>query len=469
MAPSDRRWTWTAAVLLAAAPLLITLCGVLWRTPYPLNEAVALFEDVARGTPARFLIPETSYYRPFFHLSLMAVWRHAESLESRLALIKLIHIAPVVLLVLLFIAHLRPRTFFDAAAASAAAAVLVGSQGFRDNLEIPLSYTAVGMPIALMVWLIANRERRAWHAPAIVVLTLIAIGFKEQGLTIIPVVIAAWWTGAPGTTRRTALSLAAVAVAYVAFRLAWREHWPLFEQSMGVGFRTWEPRDAAARFGAFPYWLFAYNSASTIANVLFSEPTRGLFFIVRDISYRQVQTWEIVHLASSTALTSIVAWWGIRLLKNTRRGRDWSAESRLFLVLIVSLLACGALSFDYSRDRLGGMAVVFYALAAFFALRAAMLRALDLPQARFAAITIVLMLVAAGWHVRAAGTIEWVRRVSLRNETGWLTELGPRRIEFADRQVYLRIMESMIDQGANPAAPRPTRYPRWLARTFGPP
>ena len=37
--------------------------------------------------------------------------------------------------------------------------------------------------------------------------------------------------------------------------------------------------------------------------------------------------------------------------------------------MLVALAACGALSFDYSRDRLGGMAVPFYALAAYFALR----------------------------------------------------------------------------------------------------
>src|SRR6185436_7843930 len=138
-------------------------------------------------TPAKFLIPETSYYRPLYHLTLMAVWRNADTLAAKLVLIKLLHIVPIACLVVLFIFCLRPRTPLEAAAAAGATAVLIGSPGFRDNLEIPLSYTAVGMPLALIVWMLAERERRTWHGPAIVALALIAIGFKEQGLVIIPV------------------------------------------------------------------------------------------------------------------------------------------------------------------------------------------------------------------------------------------------------------------------------------------
>ena len=55
--------------------------------------------------------------------------------------------------------------------------------------------------------------------------------------------------------------------------------------------------------------------------------------------------------------------------------RTWSPESRLFIVATVVVVACGSFSFNYSRDRLGGMAVVFCALAAYAAVRAAANRA----------------------------------------------------------------------------------------------
>lgn len=462
------RWNpphlWTVAVLVAFAPFLVILCGVLWGTPFPVSEAVALFEDVANRAPSRFLIPDTSYYRPIFHLTLSALWHTAGSLESTLAGIRLLHIIPVVLLVVFFIWHLRPQTALDAALAVVAVAVLVGSRGFRDNLEIPLSYTIVGMPLALLVWILLNREPRAWHGPAIVALTLLAIGFKEQGLVIVPVVLAAWWTRAPGASRTVAITVATLATVYVVFRLAGRGAGPMFEQSVGFGFTEIEPAEAVARFGAFPFWIYAYSGLSTIANVLFSEPTRGVFRIVQDTRLGHPEIWEIIHLASSGALTAVIAWWGVCALRKDGRS---SPDSRVFIAMLVALLACGVLSFNYSRDRLGGMAVPFYALAAFLALRAAIARARQTPRPLLLAVSLALIVLGVAWQTRAAATIEIARIFALRNQMEWLVILPARRAEFAERPTYLRIMESMIDQGTVPGAPRPTRHPRWVTRTLG--
>src|SRR5262249_51173222 len=138
------------------------------------------------------------------------------------------------------------------------------------------------------------------------------------------------------------------------------------------------------------------------------------------------------------------------------------------LALIVVLVGCGVLSFNYSRDRLGGMAAVFYAVTAFFALRAAALRTLTVPRGSFVGATLALSALVLAWHVRAVGTIEWTRHTSRANQIGWLVQLPSRRLEFADRPIYLQIMNSMIAQGTDPSAPQPTRYPRWIARSLGP-
>ena len=435
----------------------------MWHTPFPVSEAVALFEDVAKlPSPTTLWVADTPYYRPLFYVTLWTIWHNATSIEARLAWVKLVNIIPVLFLLVLLIWQLRPRTFLDAAAAAVAGAVLMGSPGFRDNLEIPLSYTAVGMPMALMVWILLNQERRVWHGPAIVALALIAIGFKEQGLVIVPLVIAAWRTRAPGAGRGTAVVLAGIAVAYVVFRLQWRDRWPLFEQSIGLGFSILEPGEAAARFGAFPYWVYAYSGLATIANVLFSEPINGTFFIVRDWVYGQLPPAGILRFGSSVALTVVITWWGIRSLRVSLQGAAWSIESRTFVALVVVLLGCGALSFNYSRDRLGGMAVVFYALAAFFALRAAAMQIVEASRSRVAAAGVALALLAGAWNVRAVGTIESARRMSIANRGQWLVQLPDRRAEFAERPMYLSIMQSMIEQGTDPAAPRPTRYPDWM-------
>ena len=459
-ARSHARW-WTSALLLASIPFLWVLGVALWRTPYPISEAIALFEDISQFDPERLAVPQTSYWRPLFHLTLSGIWLNAATLGAKLAWVKALHIAPMLLLVVLFAWHVRPARLRDAAAALVATAVLVGSPGFRDNLEIPLSYTAVGMPLLLGVWMLLHRAPRWWTAPVVVMLTLVAIGFKEQGLAIIPMVVVAWWTRAPGARRGLAISVVVLACAYVAFRLNWREGWPIFEQSMGLGFDVVEASDAIARFGEFPYWMYAYNSASTVANVLFAEPIRGRFVLTRSIVYWQTEPWAFIHLISSIGTTAVIAWWGVRKLKETARD-GWSEESRTFVAMIVVLLACGALSFNYSRDRLGGMALVLYAASGYFACRAAVVSAANASRPRRLAVAAALVMLALGWHVRALGTIEVTRMVSWRNHNAWLTDLVQRRREFAERQVYLGIMESMVAQGAAPGAPRPTPYPGWF-------
>ena len=464
--PPERSTFWTTALFLAWVPLVASLCFTIWRTPYPLSEAVALFEDVSRNPPARFLTPDTSYYRPLFHITLSAIWHNAGSLDARLAWIKLLHIVPVAAFVALLIWYYRPRTALDAAVAAVAVAVAVGSPGFRDNLEIPLSYTAVGLPLAVLVWMLVSQPGRAWTAPAVVALTLVAVGFKEQGLVLVAVVVVAWWARAPGASRTLVATLVAMTAGYVALRWAWHEKWPLFEQAIGLGFHEIEPSDAIVRFGAFPYWVYAYNSASTVSNVLFGEPTRGVFGIVRDVAAGRPEPWQLIHVTSSALLTGTIAWWAAGEWRQAVRGTS-TPGARLALALVTALLACGALSFNYSRDRLGGMAVPFYARAAFHALRAAAARAVIAPRPRSLIATGLLAIVAVGWSIRAVATVEHTRITSARNGQEWLGDLERRRAEFADRDVYLTIMESMVAQGQRPDAPRPTPYPSIVSRTLG--
>ena len=180
----------------------------------------------------------------------------------------------------------------------------------------------------------------------------------------------------------------------------------------------------------------------------------------------RLHRWHIVYLYSSIVLTGLIAWWGAGSLRRDA-DRRWSPESRLFAATIVALAACGALSFNYSRDRLGGMAVVFYALAAFFAVREAAARAAHASTARAAIGATVLVLLAATWHMRAVYTIEFTRQRSVNSHREWITDLGSRRIEFADRGTYLGIMDAMADQGTRPHGIQRIRYPRWIIRMLG--
>ena len=457
---------WTAATLAVVAPLVVLLCRTLWRMPFPLSEAVAIFEDVQRNPPLAFFKPEGSYYRPLFFVTLSSIWHGASTVRGALDGIRLLHILPIAALVVLFAAHLRPRRFIEAAVAVFAFAVLLGSPGFLDNLELPLSYTIIGMPIALGIWMLAERPHRWWHGPLIVALTIVAVGFKEQGLVIVPVVLVAWWTGAPGIRRGTVIVLVLVAVTYVLLRLNGRGGWPPFEENIGLGFTTFSTDEAQARFGKFPLWIYAYNSASTVANLLCAEPTAGVFRSTNDILRGSFESWEVIRPASSIALTLLIAWWGIAAVMRSRN-EGWSIEARAALALIVAALACGALSFDYSRDRLGGMAVPFYAVAAYYATRAAVSRLSMRGTGVWLAGALALLLLGAAWQTRALYTLEYTRQRAINNRREWLTALEWRRMEFANRPIYMRTMNEMARQGSAPMDIVRTQYPRWFYRALG--
>lgn len=463
-APRDGRWEMLTLALVA--PLVGGLCLVLWHTPFPVSEAVALFEDVSRNaSPAAFFNPQTSYYRPFFHASLWAFWHHAGTLGTTLALVKLLQIVPVLLLAGLLVRQLRPRRLLDAAVATTAVAVLLALPAFRDNVEIPLAYTTVGMPVALAAWMLMERAHQAWHGAALVVLTVVAVGFKEQGLVLVPLVLAAWVARAPGVRIADAGAVGLFGVAYLAFRLLNSGRWPMFEQEVGFGFGVLSSAEATERFGDFPYPIYAYNGLSTVLNVLFSEPTSGVFRTLRGLLAGEGQPLEVVALVSSGLLTALVVAWAYDAARRAWR-EGWSPDARAALALVVVLAGSAALSFNYSRDRLGGMAVPFYALAAYAALRWAALGVVRYGARRahpvlLPAAAIGLLVLAGLWQLRALDTIEFVRGRALGNQREWMTDLPRRRVEFADRPEYLGIMERLVEQGTASGAPVPTDFRRF--------
>jgi len=462
----QRELIWFAGVLALSMPLLLAMCAAMWHSPYPISETVGILEDV-EVSPNSFFDPRVrSWYRPLFHLSFYTFWRATGSLDSAMVLFKILEVTSIAALVVLFIWQLRPRTPFEAAAATFAVAVLVGMPGFRDNLELPLLMTLVGMPLIVLAWMVLERPHRAWHAAAIVGLLLVAVGFKEQGLVIAPLVVVAWWAGAPGARRSTVATVVVVTVLYLAIRFGIKGSWKSFEQGVGLGFDVISSSDAIARFGSFPWPMYAYNAVATVGNILFSEPSAGRFRITFDLIRGQIEPWEVNHVLSSVALTALIAWWGVRAWKR-EAGGSWSLETRVFAATVITLAASGALGFNYARDRLGGMAVVFYAMAAYFAMRAAGRRAVLARSGAMVATGAAMLLLAGAWQVRAIGTLEDVRVRSESTQREWLTDLQRRRVERADRPTYLRIMNAMVDQGLNPSLAQRTSYPDWAIALLG--
>lgn len=451
-------------VALLTLPLVVAIGTALWYSPFPIKETVGILEDVQVSAHSFFDPTVRSWYRPLYFSTWRLFWEGSGSLRTALVLFRGLELTAVVALIFLFLRCLRPRTWLDAGAACVAIAVLTGAAGFRDNLELPLLMTLVAMPLALVLWRITETPSRWWHAPAIVTIIVIATGFKEQGLVLVPLVVMAWLVGAPGVTRWTALATTAVTLLYLAMRFSTRGNWQPFEQAVGLGFQTLSAGEANARFGAAPLPIYAYNAAATLGNLLLSEPTGGEFRFTRDVLRGEAAPWQFNQVLSSLALTALLAWWSWQTLRHRRRTSP--VEARLVVALGATLAASAALGFNYARDRLGGMALVFLALGAYHAVRRAAALAAVRPGVDATVLTSLLCVLAVTWQIRAAGTVEFVRFASERAQREWITAPYAQRLA-SKSATYANLFERLRTQGADPSAAVRHAYPRWVADLLG--
>lgn len=464
--PRVARW-WPLIVLIVSAPLVASIAVALWKTPFPISETVSVVDAAINSLPA-FLDPrQHSWYRPLYYLTWSLLWQSTSSLHTTLFLFRILEVASVAALVVLVVAYFRPRTLLDAALATFAIAVLLGSPALRDNLEIPLLMTLVAMPLAVALWMLVECEHRWWHGMAIVALVVLAVGFKEQGLVFAPLIVVAWWGGAPGVSRRTMLAVVALTAAYLAGRFSTRGTWQPFEQAIALGFTTIEAADANARFGNGPVPIYAYNVLATMASLLFGEPTSGEFRAVYSVLYGRLQSWQVIQVLSSTALTGVIVWWAVQLIRRDWKGQRWTAESRLCAAFVVALVASGALGFNYSRERLGGMALVFYAMAAYCAVGAWVRSAWTGAAVRVAVTSVSVALLATAWQTRALGTIDYACGKSEKSQREWMTAPHERRVFGEVSPAYLSIFEALKEQGLDPSAARRYPLPDWAAELLG--
>jgi len=456
---------WLPVIVTASVPLLAALGLALWAVPYAISETVGVLESLEQHGGAFEAVwnLHAPFFRPAFWGSLQQIWDRSSSVPAAMTTYKLLHVATVLLVPLVFLAAVRPRTALEAVAAAFALATLVGSPAFRDNLEnLPLNQMMIITLLSLVVWWLGCAPGR-WRGPLAVLLTAVAIGFKEEGIVLGAVVAAGAWLGSPGFSRRTGLVTAGLCGGYIALRLSTSGQWPTFMQDIGLGFSVVTSADATARFGAFPYAIYAYNAAASAANVLFSEPTSGVFGITRAITDGTAEPWQVIHLATSAGTTALLAWWAAGVMRTSG-----SCHERRVLAATVAAIAVSALlGFKYTRDRFGGVAVAFYALAVFEALRMTTTRLSAARLRPWLAAVLVLGLLHAGWQIRVIGTVQYVRARAEHNQKEWLVDVMKRRERFAHRPTFLRMMEALQPQGTDTRTTAPGPDPAWFGKVLG--
>jgi len=412
-----------AAYGLALVVALALACDLLWM---PIQVADSLGEMLdARRSPSAWAsftgnFGTEAYLRPFRIAQIKALFDLAQGSQYWLVY-RGFHAALAVAALLLFTRALRVTAAADVAAAAFALAVLTGLHTFQGTVReaFPINHFLEVAVFCLLTLNLARSRGGAWVDAAALLSLLAAALTIESGVLVWVVAASAWAVGWRGISRRGLAMMTILLAAYLFLRFGYLSTGvpALSERSSGYLLRLLDPPELQARFGSQPLWFYTYNVAASAASVLFSEPRAGVFEAVRGWLEARPLPRSIIPVSTSIVTTGMIAW---ALLGRPVSWRVLDDTKRLILVGVAVLGANAVLSFAYTKDEIVSTAGVFYALAAFAAVRA-MLSAPRTGGAVQVLLALVLCALSAGWAVRSVGLHYVLRSQALKHQIDWVT------------------------------------------------
>jgi hypothetical protein len=377
------------------------------------------------------------------------------------------HVAQVLLLVILFVRLLRPRSALDAAVLPLGLAILIGIHTFAGTVReaFPINTFMTILLCTLAAANIALGPPKWWRDVAAVPLFLFAALTVESGLLVWVVFVAAYLAGARGVSRRALLALTGLFAGYFVLRFGILHVGSpgLIERSSGYGFKGRDPQELIAMFGAHPWRFYAYNIATSILSVLWSEPRGGVWGLTqRLVDHVQIPRFMLVNVIASVLATCVL----LRFLW-TRRA-DWLARrfdrgDQLVFVFAAVLVANGVLSYPYTKDVVMSPAGMFYAVAVTVAARSLMAAA---PRAGGATIVLALLLAttSAAWAVRAVGVHVAVRSsgMTVRNDWAYVDQWLEREGKAPPDGAVLRLQQQLQNDAVVRHPGKPSLTGDWL-------
>ena len=322
-----RRWTWLAYAygLLVAAVLGYFLFGLVIQVSDSFGNLLAV-QTPTLGELVRDQFSQRAYLRPLLWAQLKIVYELSGG--HYFLWFRGIHVAQVLLLIVLFVHLVRPRTALDAALVPLSLAVLIGAHTFVPMVReaFPINGFLTMAVCCVAVATLALRERSRWYWDLLAIALFVgSVLTVESGVLVWVICVAAYALGARGLSRRAVLAMTACLVAYfVARTFVLDVGTPsLAERASGFGFRILEPSDLMARFEGRAWPFYAYNVVSSISTVLFAEPKGGVWRFVFELTTGTIHPWSAVSVVSSTAATVLVAWF---LWTRRDRIRTWNFD-----------------------------------------------------------------------------------------------------------------------------------------------
>ena len=450
----------------------IALAGSVYRVPIQVSDSLEVIERVIPmpSAAAAFvdgLHNSPTMLRPLKEVRARLLVQAGEALGGRYHLVfRGYHALAGALLIALFVWVCRARSWTDVAALAAALAVLTGMHTFVGLFResFPVNHYLIVAVSALATFALAQ-SRGGWLADlaAIVLLANAAMSF-ESGLLVWPVAVAAYASGLRGISGRGIVLMTVVVVLYAGLRVGYlgKTGAGVGERGTGFGAGALTQEEQIERFGNRPVVLYAYNVTMTASSVLLSQPQIGRFTVVSAWKNGSLPPVFIVQMASSLLTTVLVAWYAFS--RGPTGSRRWREPVPLSFLAVLAVSAL--MSYAYAKDEIISTAGVFYAAAAYVALRA--LFALRPPAWAGALLIVIALAVSSAWAIRSAGLHLRLRHGAFEARAGWAYVLWPTsRATWPKDAHTLQIVSRMREEALLHPTVAPAMLPKWTELWWG--
>jgi hypothetical protein len=465
--------TGRAAVLALAAVLAAAIAYDLWRMPVQVSDALTEILD-AQASPSIATsfgnaVGTTSYLRPLRIAQIKAFFDLAQGRYYHLVY-RGFHALLIVLLIWLFVRVLPVESPIDAAAAAVALTVLTGLHTFLGFLReaFPINHF-LEIAVLVLVALNLTLSRGGWLVDVLagVVFAFAALTL-ESGVLIWVVIATAWMVGLRGVSTRGLAIVTVLLAGYFALRFWYLDTGlpSLTERTSGYFLERLEPSELQQRFGDRRFVFYAYNMFAALLSVLFSEPRDGLFSAARAWRVGDVHPQAYLTVVSSAAMTLLMFGAGLNWLRTrTTLGRS----GRLAIVAAVVIAANVTLSFSYAKDDIITVAGVFYAIAAFVAVRATLEYAQNGGIVRPLVVSVVMLMLASAWAMRSSGVHHVMNEHAFRTRNDWAALPLRWREEgrWPNEPRPLALVEQLRNDALDAEVPNPQLAPEWRSQWYG--
>lgn len=270
--------------------------------------------------------------------------------------------------------------------------------------------------------------------------------------------------GLRGMDRTTVIATTILFVGYLALRQVLGISSPgIGGHGSGFGARFYSPEELSQRFGAHPLGFMLYNVAGGLASLLFAEPRQGVYSLLAAWRAKEIHPVVLINVISSTATTALLIWYAVARLPRKRSA--WSDADRTFVAACAAFIVNGAFNAVYIKDEIMSPGGLFYAIAAFVAVRGLVESLPARPFATASLGAVFLATIATLWTFRTAGMHYQLRYDAFVARNDWVEVLRPDRHDDWPRDAdELALIRHIRAEAIGRRTTSPSFLPRWADR-----